>query len=398
MTTVLKIKNLNKSFVKTGSGLKKILFWFTSNNDIEKKIVLENINFELFEGETMGILGVNGAGKSTLLKIIAGTIEKTSGEILTNGRISALLELGIGMQSELTGRQNIYQSGRMLGYTSKFIDENIDDIISFAELNDNIDQPLKYYSSGMQARLSFSIATAIRPEILIVDEVLSVGDAHFQHKSFDRIRKFKDLGTTLLFVSHDMSAIKSICDRVMLIDSAVVREIGKPDYIADLYNALIAKLDSNTTLKVNNDRNAKKVTLGNQKATIKNVFLSKENNEKIETVCVNQKFNIKIFYDINDEIDSITCGIMIKDRYGNIMFGTNSNNLSEDIPYAVRANNLYEFKLVAKMGVGMYSVTVGLHRKNDHRDGCYEWKEQVAYFEVINNTLPTFIGACNLYE
>ncbi|MEO7495508.1 MAG: ABC transporter ATP-binding protein, partial [Massilia sp.] len=172
----------------------------------ELKWVLRDINFSLAPGEAVGIIGINGAGKSTLLKLITGTAQASCGSVAIGGRVAALLELGMGFHPEFTGRQNAYLAGQLIGLTSAEIDTLMPHIEQFADIGDYIDQPVRVYSSGMQMRLAFSVATARRPDVLIVDEALSVGDAFFQHKSFERIRQFRELGTTLLIVSHDRAA------------------------------------------------------------------------------------------------------------------------------------------------------------------------------------------------
>ncbi|MFN3410487.1 MAG: ABC transporter ATP-binding protein, partial [Limisphaerales bacterium] len=184
--------------------------------------VLKDINFTVQPGEAVGIIGINGAGKSTLLKLITGTTQPTTGSVHTTGRVAALLELGMGFHPDFTGRQNVFMAGQLLGIDSRTIVRLMPEIEAFAEIGEYIDHPVRVYSSGMQMRLAFSVATAIRPDILIVDEALSVGDAYFQHKSFERIREFRKQGTTLLLVSHDKQAIISICDRAMLLSSGQI--------------------------------------------------------------------------------------------------------------------------------------------------------------------------------
>ncbi|HEY8385294.1 MAG TPA: ABC transporter ATP-binding protein, partial [Porticoccaceae bacterium] len=197
------------------------------------KWVLQDISFSVNPGEAVGIIGVNGAGKSTLLKIITGTTQPTTGSVHITGRVAALLELGMGFHPDFTGRQNVFMAGQLLGYTVEEITALMPEIEAFAEIGDYIDQPVRVYSSGMQMRLAFSVATAHRPDVLIVDEALSVGDAYFQHKSFDRIREFRRQGTTLLIVSHDKQAIQSICDRAILLNAGKIAMQGEPEAVMD---------------------------------------------------------------------------------------------------------------------------------------------------------------------
>ena len=191
---VLEVNNIGKVFKNYGSEWHRVLSWFGFNfRAVEEHTILDHINFSISAGEAIGIVGQNGAGKSTLLKIITGTLRPSSGKVVIHGRISAILELGMGFHPDLTGRQNVYHAAGLMGFTHDQIDAVMDQIEEFVEIGDYFDQPVRTYSSGMQMRVAFGVATAYRPEILIVDEALSVGDAYFQHKSFDRIREFQKL-------------------------------------------------------------------------------------------------------------------------------------------------------------------------------------------------------------
>lgn len=196
---------------------------------------LKNVSFDVKKGEVIGIVGSNGAGKSTLLKVISGVMKPTSGSITVDGAISPMIELGAGFDAELTARENIYLNGSILGYSKKFLDEKFSDIVDFSELKDFLDVPVKNFSSGMTAKLAFSIATIVNPEILIVDEILSVGDVKFQEKSKSKMMEMINGGTTVLYVSHSIESIKSLCNRVIWIEHGEVQEIGKAAKICDDY-------------------------------------------------------------------------------------------------------------------------------------------------------------------
>lgn len=198
-------------------------------------VAVNNLSFELEKGKTLGLIGKNGAGKSTTLKLISGILKPTSGRIITRGNIVPMLELGAGFDLELTGRENIYLNGAVLGYTKKFLDLKMDEIISFSELGDFIEQPIRNYSSGMMARLAFSIASVVEPEILIVDEILSVGDAAFQKKSRNRMEELMNGGATVLFVSHDIEQIEELCDKVLWLEHGTKRMFGDCEEICALY-------------------------------------------------------------------------------------------------------------------------------------------------------------------
>lgn len=196
---------------------------------------LDNVSFDIRRGETIGLIGHNGAGKSTLLKVISGILKPTSGSVVCNGNIVPMLELGSGFDLDLTGRENIFLNGAILGYSERFLKINYDEIVEFSELEQFIDCPIRNYSSGMLARLAFSIASVVNPEILIVDEILSVGDAKFQEKSRKRMKELMSGGTTVLFVSHTMSQIKEMCDRCIWLDHGTVRMIGPTDEVCNEY-------------------------------------------------------------------------------------------------------------------------------------------------------------------
>lgn len=196
---------------------------------------LKHINFEVKPGEVVGFVGGNGAGKSTLLKVVSGVMKPTEGTIEIGGNICPMIELGAGFDMDLTARENIYLNGSILGYSKPFIDEKFDEIVEFSELQDFLDVPVRNFSSGMTARLAFSIATIVDPEILIVDEILSVGDIAFQQKSENKMRNMINGGTTVLYVSHSVQSIRSLCDRVVWIDHGVIQMVGEADEVVDAY-------------------------------------------------------------------------------------------------------------------------------------------------------------------
>lgn len=196
---------------------------------------LKDVSFEVKKGEVIGIVGSNGAGKSTLLKTISGVMKPTKGKIIVNGVISPMIELGAGFDPELTARENIYLNGSILGYSKKFIDEKFNEIVEFSELSSFLDVPVKNFSSGMTAKLAFSIATIVNPEILIVDEILSVGDIRFQEKSKNKMMELINGGTTVLYVSHSLDSIKELCNRVIWLDHGVIQDIGDARVVCDKY-------------------------------------------------------------------------------------------------------------------------------------------------------------------
>jgi ABC-2 type transport system ATP-binding protein len=210
---------------------------YLKGNRVEKEVfwALKNISLDVHRGESLGIIGPNGAGKSTLLKIISGVMKPAEGRIQTCGRIAPLIELAAGFDDELTGRENIFLNASILGFFRKQIEDRVDSIVHFSELKDFIDTPLKHYSSGMVARLAFSIATEADPDILIIDEVLAVGDARFREKSKERISEFKNRGVTILFVSHYMEQVRNLCNKVLWLDHGEQRMFGDPQSVTEAY-------------------------------------------------------------------------------------------------------------------------------------------------------------------
>ncbi len=223
---------------------------------------LRDVSFDVKRGEAVGIIGTNGSGKSTILKIITGVLSATQGKVEVNGRISALLELGAGFNMEYTGIENVYLNGTMIGFSKEEIDAKLDDILEFADIGEFVYQPVKTYSSGMFVRLAFAVAINIDPEILIVDEALSVGDVFFQSKCYRKFEEFREMGKTIIFVSHDLSSISKYCDRVVLLNKGVKLAEGLPKDMVDLYKKLLVGQLDLETLEVKGGNNAKSADAG----------------------------------------------------------------------------------------------------------------------------------------
>lgn len=245
MGKALVVKNLgmkfNLSSEKVDSLKEYIIKSLKREISYDEFWALKDVSFSLEKGDRLGILGTNGAGKSTLLKIIAGVFKPTQGEVKRYGKIVPLLELGAGFDNQYTGKENIYLYGSVLGYSKTFLDEKYEEIVEFSELGKFINVPIKNYSSGMKARLGFSIATVTNPDILILDEVLSVGDARFRKKSEKKIMSMMDNGTTVLFVSHSLSQVKKICNKALILEKGNLIKIGDIDEVANLYQEMLDK-------------------------------------------------------------------------------------------------------------------------------------------------------------
>lgn len=355
--------------------------------------VLKDISFSVKSGEAVGIIGVNGAGKSTLLKLITGTTQPTAGHIQMTGRVAALLELGMGFHPDFTGRQNVRLSGQLLGLGADELERLMPDIDAFADIGDYMDQPVRVYSSGMQMRLAFSVATAVRPDVLIVDEALSVGDALFQQKSFERIRSFRAQGTTLLLVSHDKQAILGICDRALLLSEGTIAKNGKPQEVLDYYNALLAKHQpQNITQTVQPDGSIRTVS-GTGMACIANAVLCDASDKPTELVEVGQWVRLSVQAQVQQDMPELVLGFMIKDRLGQPVFGTNSHHCRKplfDLKTGQGVSFAFEFN--ANLGPGHYSIALALHTRDTHIENNYEWRDHALSFQVVNHLQNEFVG------
>lgn len=357
------------------------------------KWVLQDISFTVHAGEAVGIIGINGAGKSTLLKMITGTTQPTTGSVHISGRVAALLELGMGFHPDFTGRQNAFMAGQLLGYSVEEIARLMPEIEAFAEIGDYLDQPVRVYSSGMQMRLAFSVATARRPDVLVVDEALSVGDAYFQHKSFDRIREFRKRGTTLLLVSHDKGAIQAICDRAILLNGGHLAMQGEPEAVMDYYNAMLAMRENQSVRQTVADDGKPQTISGNGEATVEALMLLNEQNERIEVVNVGQSVKLRITVSTKTDLPELVLGYMIKDRLGQAVFGTNTYHLKRKILDVESGTRIvYTFQFRANLGEGAYSIATALHSADSHVGRNYEWRDLALLFHVINVDKEHFVG------
>lgn len=308
----------------------------------KKFSALSDINFSVKRGETLGIIGRNGSGKSTLLQIICGTLEKTQGSVITCGRIAALLELGSGFNIEFTGRENIYMYSMILGLTKEEIDSRFEEIILFADIGDFIDEPIKMYSSGMVARLAFSVAVQIKPDILVVDEALSVGDMAFQEKSFTKMKEIRDSGTTILFVSHSLPAIRNFCDKVLWLDNGVIRAYGSSQEICELYQK---EVDARVKLEL---QKRKPPTLNSGDAIVvqdKTISISSVHADK-RSYKMGENLLIEINLEFHKPAPKYGVGLIIYNLNGQII--SLLNTLRDDIYYS----EPFEF--------------IGLRLKNNH--------------------------------
>jgi len=391
---VLRVEKVGKAYRDYSSEWSRFAHWFgIKSRSRQEKWVLRDISFSVQEGEAIGIVGENGAGKSTLLKIITGTSRANEGTVTHFGRIAAILELGMGFSPDLTGRQNVYHSAGLMGFSRRDVDSVIADIEEFAEIGSYFDEPVRTYSSGMAMRVAFSTATAFRPEVLIVDEALSVGDTYFQHKSFARIREFQKAGTTLLIVSHDKTAVQALCTRAILLEHGHVIRDGDPEAIMDYYNALIADKENNKIrTEVNADGRTQTIS-GTGEVRVSNIVLCNEAGKPVEFVSVGQSLSLRVTVVAKVAVPQLVLGYMIKDRTGQQVYGTNTFH-TKQVVSNVKSDDTIEFQIdfPANLGVGHYSVSTALVSTDTHLVNNYEWRDLALTFSVTNTDKPGFVG------
>lgn len=390
----IRVEGLGKAYKYYPSRWARVAEWlfpFGAGRH-ELKWVLRDVSFALQPGRALGIIGVNGAGKSTLLKMVTGTTQPTTGRVEMTGRVAALLELGLGFHPDFTGRQNAIMAAQLLGLQPQDIERLMPQIEAFAEIGEYIDEPVRVYSSGMQVRLAFSVATAVRPDVLIVDEALSVGDTYFQHKSFARIREFREQGTTLLFVSHDKATIQALCDEAILLHQGRLAMQGEPQAVMDYYNALIAEKENSKVLQQPAEGGTQTIS-GTGEVTFEEISLRDARGREADTAEVGQALTLNVRAKVTADIPSLVVGYMIKDRLGQPVFGTNTYHLKRvEGPLAAGDFVTYRFGFPANLGEGSYSIAVAAHDSETHVTRNYEWRDLALVFKVVNAAHPSFIG------
>lgn len=380
---------------------------------------LRDVSFELQPGEAVGVLGRNGAGKSTLLQIIAGTLEPTAGTVQTTGRITALLELGSGFNPEFTGRENVFLNAQILGLSRDEALARFDDIASFADIGDFICQPVKTYSSGMTMRLAFAVQTVLDPDVLIVDEALSVGDAKFQEKCFRKLRTLREGGTSILFVSHDINAVTSFCDRAFLFDAGQLINSGKPievskSYIEILYSESPTKStpkgDENLAIEaepervslvqaITQDATEKKVVLddyrfGNRKVEILKVAIFDKNGKQTEVLVSGNRYTITQTVLAHSTVVDLASGFVIRNKRGVDIFGVTNNTAGVVIP---PINSDQAFTISIEIDAWLAAGDYFLQAANAGDDGIqYDCRIDALHFVVIDTPILFTTSIVNL--
>lgn len=391
----IEVKNVSKSFrvyYDKGSQLKERIL-FRSRNQYESRQVLNDVSFDVEQGEAIGLIGHNGCGKSTTLKLLSRIIYPDSGSIEMCGRVSSLIELGAGFHPDMSGRENIYTNAAIFGLTKKEIDERVEDIIDFSELEEFIDNPVRTYSSGMYMRLAFSVAINVDADILLIDEILAVGDITFQSKCFDKLREIKANGTTIVIVSHSLGQIEQICDRSIWINQGKIVEDGSPRDVDPKYLEYMSKKSQNRNNELcsrekkeenkenEETQNNTEQRTGNKEAIMDKVELLSLEGEAIDSIGVGEAFQIRIKYKTVKEIDDLVVGIAIYRNDNLYVYGTNTM-----IDFSRTVELKSEGTIILKMcdvplNTGEYSIDLALHRS----DGFdYDFWREVFQLRVVN--------------
>ncbi len=368
----IKLINVGKAYKRYRRKYGRFFEWFCLGKYHNLVWVLQNVSFEVAPGEAVGIVGINGAGKSTLLKIIAGVVKPTTGSVEVGGKVSALLELGLGFHPDFTGRENVFMAAQLQGMTKREIKELMPEIEAFAEIGDYIDQPVRVYSSGMQVRLAFSIATAVRPDVLIIDEALSVGDAAFQRKCFQRIEKFQSEGTTLLFVSHAIDIVKKMCSRAVFLHAGQIRALGEAKKVCDEYERFlfgghqkerasyaergkdIARFDPSLIPSC-------EMVYGTGEAEIEACWIEDVHGRRINVVEYGQPFTWRYRVKFNTHVQDPIFAMLIKTREGIELYGVDTKYLRvKHGPFYKGEVVDVKFRLTNCLAPGIYYFNCGV--------------------------------------
>ena len=383
--TILSVQGVGKAFRHYHSEWHRFARWFGINTkSAEEHWVLRNISFDIHAGEAIGIVGENGAGKSTLLKVITGTLQPTEGRVQINGRVAAILELGMGFNPELTGRQNVYHAAGLMGFSVEQISQAMQDIEAFADIGEYFDEPVRTYSSGMQVRVAFAVATAYRPEILIIDEALSVGDAGFGRKCFQRIEGYQNSGTTLLFVSHDIESVKKLCKRAIFLREGELVSIGAAKNVCDEYEKQLfggSEATTGSIIQADASDDAPKQSMldpslvascemvyGNGKADIEYCWLEDLGGNRINIVESGTPFRWCYRVRFNDEVDDPIFAMMLKTREGIALYGVDSTDYQSPASRMGDGDKLdIVFQLSNSLAPGEYYLNCGV--RTDSSEG-----------------------------
>lgn len=430
---VIDVDKMYKLYDKPTDRLKESL-GFSKKKRYREHYALKNVSFDVKKGETVGIIGTNGSGKSTILKIITGVLNPTGGQVIVDGRISALLELGAGFNGEYTGVENVYLNGTMIGFSKEEIDAKLQDILDFADIGDFVNQPVKTYSSGMFVRLAFAVAINIDPEILIVDEALSVGDVFFQSKCYHKFEEFKRMGKTILFVSHDLGSIGKYCDKVVLLNKGIKLNEGPPKEMIDIYKKLLVnQYDVNTGETIGDTQQSKNLvdsnvagekqspdTPNNMQSAVGDVNLWKShfplNPSTIEygskeaeivdyaiidnegnlnnAIEKGSEFKIRFCINFREKVTEPIFAYTIKDLKGTEISGTNTMFEGKGLPYVMAGEHkVVTFTQKADLQGGEYLISFGC---TGYTNGVFTVYHRL--YDVLNLTVVSQKNTVGYYD
>jgi homopolymeric O-antigen transport system ATP-binding protein len=405
---VLRVSGLGKAFRKYRSEWQRIFSWFgVSVTPAAEHWVLRDVSFSVAAGEAVGIVGQNGAGKSTLLKLITGTLRATEGGIEINGRIAAILELGMGFNPEFTGRQNVYHAAGLMGFSRDVIEHAMPEIEAFAEIGEYFDQPVRTYSSGMQMRVTFSVATAFRPDVLIVDEALSVGDAAFQRKCFRHIEDFISNGTALLFVSHDAESVKRICNRAVWLNHGRVVLDGASKEVCEVYEKHLFGFLSNSNEIENKDDqigfvdqaliSAKiGIDYGTGDAKITDFVIKNRLGQPVNVIPEEELFSVNYRVHFVADCEGVMFGMMIKTVDGVCVYATNTEKTECQSKFQAGEVVQVCFELKNNLASGVYYLNCGTNHLTDDGRVFLHRCLDVAILKVIGHGKSGTVGLANL--
>ncbi|WP_434986232.1 ABC transporter ATP-binding protein [Vreelandella zhaodongensis] len=384
------VKNLHKSFKLFASPRERLKEALTGKSHHSQHIALEGVSFEVASGEVLGVLGRNGAGKSTLLKLLTGVMMPDEGTLQIDGRVTGLLELGTGFNPELSGIDNITINALMLGMSHADIDRHRDAIIDFCELGEYIHEPLRTYSSGMVMRLGFAIAIHADPACFLVDEALSVGDGYFQQKCIKRIRQFKQEGGAILFVSHDLNAVKVLCDRAIVLEGGRLIHDGDPEGAVNQYNRIMAEQAEGDDL-----RDGEAGAFGTQEVVVTHCQLQGQDSQS-PMIASGEILEVQLHLKANATLEEIALGVLLRDRYGQDIFGQNTHQHKQTLSMREGEERVVIVRIKADIAPGKYTLSAALHSSDHHLDDCYWWHDSLKTFEVAGYRYSKFSGFCRL--
>lgn len=414
----ISVSNVSKYYKMYGSQTDRFKeFFHLGKKTYHNKFwALRDISFDIEKGTTFGIVGLNGSGKSTLLQIISGIIRPTSGNVTVNGRVSALLELGAGFHRDFSGRENVFMQAALMGISRDEMEQNYERILEFADIGSFIDQPVRTYSSGMYVRLAFATAVNIDPDVLIVDEVLAVGDDMFRRRCFNKLEDFTDRGKTILFVSHDLETVTSICNQAMLVDKGEILDIGSPKDITNIYSRLLTDLEEEYLRRINGKSNSQnsldelpdkrflpsdsssgsEYRYGAGGAEIIEIEILNNKNERSNVLEHGKEFTIRIRVLFNKKMKDPMIGYRIRTLTGIDVSGTNTITSKSPVGQVDKGFvSVLEFRQVMTLNRGSYAVTSGIAEEISKQMLFHDRRMDVLIFKVVSES-PRSSGLVNM--